>query len=95
MTVLMPPDLQEYKPFVDFRDNPALEKPPTKLFNEIQSRLTWQAVSEFGLMQTHGRTMELNGSACLGWDQEAIATTIDQLKEKLPGINPVFLKNSR
>jgi len=90
MTVLMPPDLQEYNPFIDYRNNLALEKPPSKLFNEIQNRLTWQAVSEFGLMQTHGRTMELNGAACLSWDDETIASTIDQLKEKLPGINPVF-----
>lgn len=92
MTVLMPPDLQAYKSFVDFRNNPSLEKPPSRLLDEIRSRLTWQAVSEFGLMQTHGRTMELNGAACLGWDEQTIARTIDQLKEKLPGINPVFLK---
>lgn len=92
MTVLMPPDLQEYSPFIDYRNTPALEKPPSRLFNEIQTRLTWQAVSEFGLMQTHGRTMELNGSACLGWDEEIVAATIDHLREKLPGINSVFLK---
>ena len=92
MAVLMPPDLQEYKPFVDFRNNPVIEKPPSALFRDIQNRLTWQAVSEFGLMQTHGRTMELNGSACLGWREEIIAATIEQLKAKLPGINPVFTK---
>lgn len=92
MTVLMPPDLQEYKPFVDYRNNAVLEKPPSTLFSEIQSRLTWQAVSELGLMQTHGRTMELNGAASLGWEEETIAATIGRLREKLPGINPVFLK---
>jgi DEAD/DEAH box helicase domain-containing protein len=90
MAVLMPPDLQDYKPFVDFRNGEAAETPPGRLQDDIQRRLTWQAVSEFGLMQTHGRTMEKNGAACLGWDEGAVTGTIQGLREKLPGINPVF-----
>ncbi|BBO85595.1 DEAD/DEAH box helicase [Desulfosarcina ovata subsp. sediminis] len=92
MTALMPPDLHDYKPFRDFRNNPALAKPPSRLLDEITRRLTWQAISEFGLMQTHGRTMELNGSACLGWDETIISDTIRRLQEKLPGINPVLAR---
>lgn len=92
MTALMPPDLHDYKPFRDFRNNPAMAKPPSRLFDEITRRLTWQAVSEFGLMQTHGRTMELNGSACLQWDEGVIDDTVQRLKDRLPGINPVLAK---
>ena len=61
MAVLMPPDLQDYKPFVDFRNKEAADTPPGKLQDDIQRRLTYQAVSEFGLMQTHGRIMENGG----------------------------------
>lgn len=90
MTALMPPDLQEYKPFLAFRNTPSMDKPPPGLFDEITTRLTWQATSEFGLMQTHGRSMEMSGSACLSWEQEKIRDTVRRLKEKFPGINPVF-----
>ena len=92
MTALMPPDLHDYGLFLDFRNNPALENPPARLFEEITRRLTWQAVSEFGLMQTHGRTMELNGSACLGWDEAVIDATVRRLHDRLAGINPMLAK---
>ncbi len=71
--------------FYDARAGPA----PARL---LVQKGTGQAVSEFGLMQTHGRTMESNGSACLGWDEETVASTIGRLRERLPGINPVFEK---
>ena len=90
MTVLMPPDLQEYREFVEFRDHPALDKPPSRLYEQIRTRLSWQAASEFGLMQTHGRTMEPNGSSCLDWDEKNVAATLDALFERLPGVNPEF-----
>ncbi len=92
MTALMPPDLHDYTPFREFRDNAAMEMPPARLLDEITRRLTWQAVSEFGLMQTHGRTMELNGSASLQWDEAVMDATVLQLKERLTGINPVLAK---
>jgi DEAD/DEAH box helicase domain-containing protein len=94
MTALMPPDLQEYGPFLKFRNQSIANRPSTSFFNDIKERLNWQAISEFGMMQTHGRTMELNGSASLGWNQAMIDTCLKHLKEKLPGINPEFLKIS-
>ncbi|MDM8517022.1 DEAD/DEAH box helicase [Desulfobacterales bacterium HSG16] len=92
MTALMPPDLQEYGIFQEYRNHPGMNTPPKALFDEIKTRLNWQAISEFGLMQTHGRTMELNGSACLGWDDEVIDSCVGHLKEMMPGINPEFTK---
>ncbi len=88
MGALMPPDLQEYEPWVKYRDNDAMIDPPPSLREEIETRLTWEACSEFGLMQTHGRTMEPAGSACMGWDEELVSTTVADLKERLPGIDP-------
>ncbi len=92
MGAIMPPDLQLYKPYLDYRNSTADEKPPETLYKEITERLAWEATSEFGLMQTHGRTMELSGSACLGWDEAYIDKTVNVLREHLPGISPSFEK---
>lgn len=92
MSVLMPPDLQEYPPFLSYRNDSGLDLPPSQLFEEIKTRLNWEATSEFGLMQTHGRTMELNGCACVRWDEQIIDSALEKLKERLPGINTDFEK---
>ncbi len=88
MSTLIPPDLREYSEYLDFRNNPTLQIPPAKLRKDFVERLTWQAVSEFSLMMTHGRTMELHASATLGWDQEVIKSVISKLRSRLPGISP-------
>lgn len=38
MAVLMPPDLQDYKPFVDFRNGEAAETPPGGLQDDIAAK---------------------------------------------------------
>jgi DEAD/DEAH box helicase domain-containing protein len=90
MATLMPPDLREYAPWLAFRNNPTQLQPPPNLRQAFVERLNWQATSEFSLMMTHGRTMEANASATLGWQADAIAATIAQLRERLPGISPVL-----
>ena len=84
---LMPPDLQQYDDYLDFRNDGSQAHPRKRLSDAIEERLTWETVSEFGLMQTHGRTMEASASACVGWNEEILGTTIQRLKEKLPGID--------
>jgi DEAD/DEAH box helicase domain-containing protein len=94
MSSLMPPDLQEYADFVTYRDNAADNEAPRRLREEIEQRLAWEATSEFGLMQTHGRTMETAGSACLGWDEERIDKTIARLRERIPRIDTTLTEIS-
>jgi len=94
MAVLMPPDLQTYADFLAYRNQPSEAPPPPSLQHEIACRLTWEATSEFGLRQTHGRTMEANGSACVGWDALYIAATIAGLRARLPGIDDALLQLS-
>lgn len=86
----MPPDLQQYPPYLKFRNSPSGYAQPQTLQDTIATRLTWEATSEFGVMQTHGRTMELSGSSCLGWDEIKVADTARMLREKLPGIDPIL-----
>ncbi|MGV2433986.1 MAG UNVERIFIED_CONTAM: hypothetical protein LVT10_03015 [Anaerolineae bacterium] len=47
-----------------------------------------EVTSEFGLMQTHGRTMEPAGSSCIAWDPDRIQATIGKIRDRLPGIDP-------
>jgi DEAD/DEAH box helicase domain-containing protein len=88
MATLMPPDVQQYHAYLAYRERDDLQKPPTSLRELIETRLTWEATSEFGLMQTHGWTLELSGSSALEWNEDRIAATIQRLRERLPGIDP-------
>jgi len=92
MATLMPPDLQEYPDFVTWRNDEGELTPPPRLQREIEERLTWEVTSEFGLMLTHGRTMEMAGSACLGWDESVIDQTVTSLLERLPGIDSALTR---
>lgn len=88
---LMPPDLHEYPDFVSYRNDATANDPPKKLREDVERRLTWEATSEFGLMQTHGRTMEPAGSSCVAWDEERIAATLSNLRERIPGIDKALM----
>ncbi|MBF0233005.1 MAG: DEAD/DEAH box helicase [Desulfamplus sp.] len=90
MASLLPPDLSEYLPYITYRNNAKLNEPPKDLYRDIEDRLRWQAMSEFGFMLSHGRTMEKNGAACIGWQPEFIDRTIKNLKERIEGISPVL-----
>lgn len=94
MGCLMPPDLHEYPEYVDFRGSTAATAPPATLLEDISTRLTWEATSEFGLMQTHGRTMEPNGSSALGWKPGLVEQTVQELREHLEAIHPLLTKLS-
>ena len=88
MASLLPPDLHDYSDFVNYRDNASAADPPKRLREDIDLRLTWEVTSEFGLMQTHGRTIEPAGSSCIAWDNQRIESTLKNLRERIPGIDP-------
>ncbi|MCB0323267.1 MAG: DEAD/DEAH box helicase [Bdellovibrionales bacterium] len=87
--LLLPPDLREYESYLAFRDSDA-SVPAQKFRHEVERRLYWEAVSEFGLMLTHGRTMERMGSAALGWDDGIISRTVDEILDRAAGIDEVI-----
>ncbi|WP_051340453.1 DEAD/DEAH box helicase [Azospirillum halopraeferens] len=89
MGTLLPPDLREYGPYVAYRDGAGVP-PPAGLVAEVTRRLTWEAVSEFGLMLTHGRTLEQNASACLGWDPAVIAAVVAAVHARLAAVDPAL-----
>ncbi len=86
---LLPPDLLEYPDYLEFR-GADVEEPPAKLRENIELRLYWEAVSEFGLMQTHGRTLERMGSSALGWDTDRFENCLRSLRTRLEGVDPYF-----
>jgi len=91
MAALMPPDLHDYQPYKDYRDAGFQGEAPAKLRRDFETRLWWEATSEFGLMQTHGRTMERSGSSCVAWDRERIRLTVESVRERLPKISSMFV----
>ncbi|MFO1429764.1 MAG: DEAD/DEAH box helicase [Candidatus Competibacteraceae bacterium] len=91
MATLLPPDLRDYPPYLHYRDLEPTVPPEPALRDRIEERLNWEATSEFSLMLTHGRTLELNGSACLGWDETIIERTLERLRARLPKLDPDLL----
>lgn len=89
MATLIPPDLREYAPYLNYRETLDPDTlPPRELFDEVAQRLTWEATSEFSLMLTHGRTMESHASATLGWEPGRIDATLAALRQRFPRISP-------
>lgn len=90
MGSLMPPDLHEYQDYLAYRDSITDGDPPGRLKEQIETRLCWEATSEFGLMLMHGRRLETSGSACLGWDEERIYNTYSRLQDRIPRIDTLL-----
>lgn len=90
LETLIPTDLREYDEYLAYRNQSGVTAIPERLQFDIQQRLTWETTSEFSLMLTHGRTMELHASATLGWDRECIAETVQLLRQRLPRISPAL-----
>ena len=91
ISTLLPPDLREYEPYLAYRQHPPDALPPAELRAGIEQRLAWEACSEFSLMLTHGRTLEGNASATLGWDDAILDATVALIRRRLPAIDPTLL----
>ncbi|MGV3485068.1 MAG: DEAD/DEAH box helicase, partial [Planctomycetaceae bacterium] len=90
MAVLMPPDLQSYWAYLQFRNGEVGQEPPEHLRREITERLSWEVIASFGLNQAHGRTLEPAGSCSLRWEPGIIDLTVARLRERLPGIDTLL-----
>ena len=87
ISALIPPDLADYQEYLAYRNSSNQVLPPPSLRNAIETRLTWQATREFGLMLLRGRTMESSGSACLAWDWALIQLTVTAIFESLEAVD--------
>ena len=87
ISALLPPDLADYQEYLSYRNNTEQLKPPRALRNAIETRLTWQATQEFGLMLQRGRTMESCGSTCLEWNQKVINTTVTSVLDSIESVD--------
>ena len=90
IAALIPPDLREYGPYLEYRNNPSQSLPSASLKRDIVQRLNWEATSEFSLMLSHGRTMEGQASATLGWESAILEGTLSRLRQRLPGVSPAL-----
>ena len=94
IAALLPPDLHDYQDYLNYRNNPKLTNPPSALASDIETRLTWQATSEFGVMLLRGRTMEASGSACIAWDWQKIDETVKQISDRIESVDTQLKKIS-
>ena len=84
LACLLPPDLTDFADWRAFRDG-ATETPSKRLYDLLCQRLQWEAVSEFGVMQPHGRSLERMGACTLAWRDEVIHKTLADLRERIDG----------
>ncbi|MEC4812791.1 MAG: DEAD/DEAH box helicase [Scytonema sp. PMC 1069.18] len=87
ISALLPPDLHSYQDYLNYRNNPKLTYPPKSLAFDIETRLTWQATNEFGIMLLRGRTIEASGSACVAWDWQKIEQTVQQISDRIESVD--------
>jgi DEAD/DEAH box helicase domain-containing protein len=92
IAALLSPDLYEYQEYLKYRNNCQQPNPPASLKSDIETRLTWQATSEFGLMLLRGRTMETCGSACIGWDWQRIEETVQEIYSRIESVDTQLRK---
>lgn len=90
IATLLPTDMIEYPDYREFTRVPGHGTPAPALLKVIEDRLVWEATSEFSLMLTHGRTMELNGASCLAWDTQLIDRTAEAIRREAAGIDPLL-----
>ncbi len=87
ISALLPPDLYDFQDYLDYRNNSKQATPSSSLRSAIETRLTWQATSEFGLMLLRGRTLESTGSACLAWNWDTITAAVTALHERIESVD--------
>jgi DEAD/DEAH box helicase domain-containing protein len=96
VATLMPPDLREYKGYLEYRNGTPQEANPGPLFmGEFLERLQWEVCSQFSLLLTRGRTLEFCGATVLGWHEEVIARVLDALVVAVEGVDPTLALRSR
>lgn len=96
IATLMPPDLREYEPYLEYRDHTAQDAQPGPLFRgEFEERLLWEVCSQFSLLLTRGRTLEFCGAVVLGWREEVINRVLDDLLVAVEGIDQVLTSRTR
>lgn len=92
ITQFIPPNMQTHEDYLSLREGDALDK-PGRLISQINKRLIWETLSEFGIKSLIGRSLERTGVATMTWSpeliEEAAQLLVDSSREGLGYTLPV------
>ena len=92
ITQFIPPNMQTHEDYIGLKEHEKLEY-PQNLIGQINKRLGWEILSEFGIRSLIGRSLERTGVAAVSWNPDLIVKASDSLieavREKL-GYNLAF-----
>ena len=79
ITQFIPPNLQASDSWMTLKEQDDLPD-TSSLLRQINQRLSWEVLLEFGLRSSIGRSLQKTGVATLGWDPELIVSAASMLK---------------
>ena len=86
ITQFIPPNMQTHEDYIALKENGKLDN-PGRLISQINKRLAWEALSEFGIKSLIGRSLERTGVATIYWNteliEEAAQTLVDASRESM------------
>jgi DEAD/DEAH box helicase domain-containing protein len=71
ITQFIPPNMQTHEDYIGLKENGSIEN-PGRLIGQINKRLVWEVLSEFGIRSLIGRSLERTGVATIYWKPELI-----------------------
>jgi DEAD/DEAH box helicase domain-containing protein len=74
------PNMESSESYQSLKRDGTLSNPDV-LINQINRRLLWESLQEFGIQSRIGRSLERTGVASLGWNPDLIVTAADALIE--------------
>ena len=78
ITQFIAPNMQTQADYLTLKETNDLRK-PANMIGQINKRLVWEILSEFGMKSLIGRSLERTGIATLCWDPSLISNAADQL----------------
>jgi len=86
ITQFIPPNMQSHEDYLALKENGKLDN-PGRLISQINKRLVWEVLSEFGIKSLIGRSLERTGVATIYWNPEIIEDAaqalVDASRERL------------
>lgn len=86
VTQFIPPNMQTHEDYLALKQEGKLDN-PSRLIEQINKRLVWEILSEFGIRSLIGRSLERTGVATISWNptliEKAAEGLVDSAKENL------------
>lgn len=86
ITQFIPPNMQTHEDYLSLKESDTLAD-PKRLIDQINKRLVWETLSEFGIKSLIGRSLERTGVATIFWDpmliEDAAQLLVDSSREAL------------